>query len=254
MILFLKGLLIGIGKMIPGVSGGLIALNLHVYEKGVYSLTHLNEKESFHFLIPIGCGILVSMVLVSHFLLSIFTEHYTLTMSFFIGLLCGGIQTKDFSLIKRNQVLFFLSLFFLLSISFFPQLHVPSHNIFFYFFIGIIEAITIIIPGISGTALLMSFGCYTDIVEAIGHITSLHYLPILLPFFIGLSIGSVLLLKLISNLLEAHKDQSEIMIFAFSIASICLLIHSLIKTSFSFFPFSFCVGYFLSSLFQKTTS
>ncbi len=256
MLLFLKGILIGIGKMIPGVSGGLIAINLQVYEKGVYSLTHLNQKESLFFLINIGSGILLAMIMVSRFLFSFFTIHYVITMAFFIGLLSGGIRMKDFSFVKKNPFLFLFSFILLVSFAFFPQVHNQSHHSIFFFFVGFLEAATIIIPGISGTAILMILGCYTDIIEAIGHLTNLNYLSILLPFSMGLSIGGVLLIKLIESLIERHKEKSEGIIFAFSLASICLLIKPFfhIRVSIILFVIFFFIGFFLSHIFQKLTS
>ena len=71
MILFLKGILIGIGKMLPGVSGGMIAIMLHVYQQGLYILAHIKQikKEQISFLFLIGSGIFLAMILSSNVIL-----------------------------------------------------------------------------------------------------------------------------------------------------------------------------------------
>ena len=75
--LFLKGIFVGIGKIIPGVSGSLIADVLGIYEEAIYSINHLKDqfKKSVWYLLHIGLGVLLAVFLFSK-ILSFFLRYY----------------------------------------------------------------------------------------------------------------------------------------------------------------------------------
>ena len=99
-ILFIKGFIIGIGKIIPGVSGAMLAISLNLYEKGLNTITHFfnDIKNNLYFLGSLALGILFSCFFFSKILLFTFNNYYFLSMMLFIGLILGGI----FSFIKEN--------------------------------------------------------------------------------------------------------------------------------------------------------
>ena len=92
--LIVKGLIIGLGKIIPGVSGGMLAISLGVYEKGLDALSHFfrNVKENTKFLCLLGLGILISVVLMSKLIKFSLDNYYLPTMLLFIGLIAGGLH------------------------------------------------------------------------------------------------------------------------------------------------------------------
>src|SRR5574344_398042 len=93
--LFLKGILIGIGKIIPGVSGSMIAISLGLYEKMIYSLSNIIKdfKSNSLFLLKIGSGIFISIFLTSKIIILALNNYYLPTMLLFIGLIIGGIPS-----------------------------------------------------------------------------------------------------------------------------------------------------------------
>ena len=89
MINFVKGFIIGIGKIIPGVSGAMLAISLGVYDKAIYYICNFKNdiKNSFKYLFPLGVGIIISIVLFSKVISLCLNKYYVITMLFFIGLI-----------------------------------------------------------------------------------------------------------------------------------------------------------------------
>ena len=121
MILFIKGLVIGIGKIIPGVSGALLAVNFNLYEKAISSVVNFFDewKNNLKFLIILGSGILLAIILGSKIVMYLLNNYKFITMMFFIGLISGG--TYNFGVnIKynhKNILIIGLVVIFLLFIS-----------------------------------------------------------------------------------------------------------------------------------------
>ena len=88
MLNFFKGFIIGIGKIIPGVSGAMLAAIMGVYDKALYYICNFrkNIKESIKYLSPIAVGILLSIILFSKVISICLDKYYVITMFFFIGL------------------------------------------------------------------------------------------------------------------------------------------------------------------------
>lgn len=266
--LFLKGILIGIGRMLPGISGGMIAVMLGVYDKGLFSLLHWKKKESIQFLFVLGSGILVSMILSSYFLLKLLNQYYLPTMLFFLGLLIGTLPPffKTVEKTKMSFVLIFLAFLFMTLISFCKFDYTVTINglkgSICLLFVGFLEAGTIIIPGISGTALLMILGYYNLILTSFSHLTSIFSffleLSILLPFGIGLFFGILFFLKLMDYSYYKYQKKFNSLILGFSLSSIFFLFQTTLKINYSIFEISigvfvFFLGIFLSSFFKEET-
>ena len=95
LILILKGIIIGAGKIIPGVSGGMLAITLNVYDRAIKSISNFfkNVKENFTFLFTLGIGILLSILSVSKLIEYTLDNYYLPTMLLFIGMIIGGIPS-----------------------------------------------------------------------------------------------------------------------------------------------------------------
>lgn len=219
MILFLKGIIIGIGKIIPGVSGSLLAIRLNVYEMLVYSVNNLfkNFKTNALFLFKLGIGILLSIVLGSRIIIYLMDNYYLLTKIVFLLLIMSGIpmvlkETNSY-LISIITCFLYLAIINIKCIS-------TTNN---YFIIGFIEAFCTIVPGISGTALFMSFGLYDDLLLAFSNIHKLN-ISILLPFSLGLIIGAFIIFRFIEYCLNKYKNKTYGVILGLLISSIILMI------------------------------
>lgn len=221
MILIIKGLIVGLGKIIPGVSGSILAIRLNIYEDMIYSINNLFNKKSIIFLTKIGIGIVLAIIFGSNIITYLLSKFYLVTMILFTVLIATGIP----SVIKESSN-YFLSL--LSCIIYLILLNIPNINIFNnYFFIGFLESLTTIIPGISGTALFMSFGLYDELLYLFSNIYLIN-IGILLPFSIGFIIGTIIVVKFIEYCLNNYKSKTYSVILGLLIGSIITMIKSFI--------------------------
>ena len=269
MILFLKGILIGIGKVIPGVSGALLAINFNVYEKLIDSVTNFfsDPKNNLKFILLIGVGILLSIVFGSNLIKYLLQYYYFLTMMFFLGLIIGGTYnfSKDIHF-KRYDLLIIIPI--IVFIIFFGignknSIYIIKGNIIdnvVFFFGGFIEAFTSIIPGISGTAIEMILGIYNNIIELIGSMFNVSYVinnfNLYFSFGLGLFISFIISIILVNFGLKKYPRISNVIIFGLCISSIILLIKMTFSTKFVFIEFIIGImllvlGLLVSSIMDK---
>lgn len=235
--LVIKGFLIGVANIIPGVSGGTLAITLGIYEKLIGAISHFfkNLKENIKFIIPIGIGAVLSILLLSR-VISFCLDKYTLaTILFFIGLILGGIpllnkKIKGHYKNVSNIIIFFLSFGFVIALSVLKGENVVSFanmniiNYIMLFLVGVVAAATMIIPGVSGSFVLMLLGYYKPIVDTIGALTKFNNIwqniMILVPFGIGVLVGIVAISKLLEFLFKKYEVKTYFGVMGFIMASI----------------------------------
>lgn len=199
---FLKGMIIGISNVIPGVSGGTMAVSMGIYEKLVQTIGNFfhhfkeNFKKNIIFLLPIVAGAGIGILGFSK-LIKFLLENYRMQTQFaFMGLILGSMPfimkksvTKGFSWkylipgILTFGIGLALAILEILGITGSPiqKFDITFLNIILLFIYGIISAISMVVPGISGSFILLLLGVYSAIISAI---SSLNIL-VLLPFGIG---------------------------------------------------------------------
>lgn len=270
LILILKGLIIGAGKIIPGVSGGMLAITLNVYDQGIDAISNFfkNIKRNFTFLFTISIGILVSVFAISKLIKISLNYFYLPTMLLFIGMIIGGIppiikEAKQEKSIKNIIIMLipFILVFFMSSLS-----HNLGSSIYrkpnfgSLILVGLIDSATMIIPGISGTAILMMLGYYDMIIESLSLLNNLSlFIPnmiVLIPFAIGIVLGIIVLSKIINYLLIKYRGSCYYAIIGFSISSILLLLGETLKNNYNFLEITvsmalLLIGYFISSKLEK---
>ena len=260
-ILFLKGLIIGLAKIIPGVSGACLAVSLNVYESSIIRLNNFFKyiKDNVCFFMPLGSGILLSILLGSNIMLYLYTKIPLYLISFFIGLLLGtipnfitkqNIKGKDYILVFT---IFIMLIFIYQNLSFAPFIFDGTIKCYtFVFFLGIVEAITMIIPGLSGTATYMILGSYTFVLSLFA--SPLKNTLVLLLFGLGFIVSAILIIKLISLLFKKYSRITWSIIFAFFLFScyflVLQIIDSLCKTNLLSFILLVIMGYFLANCFS----
>ncbi len=244
LILVIKGFIMGIANIIPGVSGGTLALTLGIYEKFISAISHLltNLKENIKFLLPIFIGMGLSILTMSNVITNSFHHYPIPTTLFFMGLVIGGIpmllsKVKDSKEKKQKSSYLILLLTFALVIilAFSKELFgnglgdvkLENLSILGYLWlsvIGMIAAATMIIPGVSGSLVLMLLGYYFPIINVIKQLTHFEYVfsNLLIVFFFGMGIvvGIVLVAKLIEWLLNKYEKKTYFGVLGFIIASI----------------------------------
>lgn len=230
------GILVGLGKVIPGVSGSLIAVSLGIYEKAIHAISHFFQDVKMHmlFLGFLGIGIILSIGCGSQLIILCLEFFYFPTMLLFLGFIVGVLPNLFKKCTHKNSncvFFFFLSIVLVFVLSQFSpsQQFYPSSTLNSYLIIiglGLIDATTMVIPGISGTAIFMILGCYPFILNLFGSISSIHIfenIPYLISFGIGLFIGVLLVSNLVDYMLKKYKDIMYYMILGFTCSSIYVL-------------------------------
>ena len=252
--LIIKGLIIGLGKIIPGVSGSVLAISLNVYEKAIYSISNIfKDIKNIFYLGYLGIGILISIILGSKVLLFIYTKYYFYTFSLIIGLIIGTIPNLSKKVKFKNikDLLYITIPFIILILLNNLDLNISTNkSILLCFIIGLIEAITTIIPGISSTAIYISFDMYNTFLNIFSDLFTFNFII----FSIGIFIGIYLTSKLITFLFSNYKRETYLVIISFLLSSIFLLIKDIIKISnFNIIAFLLflSIGFVISKYFDK---
>ena len=234
--LFIKGLIIGIGKVMPGVSGALLAINFKVYDRLVESLVNFfsDWKKNLRFLLELGSGIIIAIILFSNGIRYLLNNYNFLMVMLFMGLIGGGsynyIRSVNYEKKEYKYILFIIGV--LIGISFIGKgdNYVISNSFkdnIVFFLGGVIEVFTSIIPGISGTAIMMIMGIYDMVLMIVGRIYDFSYvisnINIYISYGLRIIISFILGTLLINYLLKKKKRLMEIMISSFSIYSILMM-------------------------------
>lgn len=238
----LKGIIIGIANIIPGVSGGTLAVSLGIYDKLIGSITNIfkNFKKSIKTLLPYGIGMLLGIVVFSFIITFLFEKAPIPTNFLFIGLVLGGIPII-YSGIKGNKINLIHIMLFLIFATIVVYMGIASPNdtsntitlnfveVIKLVVVGIIAAATMVIPGVSGSMMLTLLGYYQPVTTCIKDLVKslatfdinaiLNNLGILVPFLIGVVIGIILIAKLIEFLLKKFPSYVYASILGLIVAS-----------------------------------
>ena len=236
--LVLKGFLLGIANIIPGVSGGTLAITLGIYNDLIGAISHFfkNLKKNLGLLIPLGIGMIASLLLGSK-VVTYCLDKFTLpTTLFFIGLIVGGIPllTKKLKGNKTkplNLAVFLLTFSIVMIMTFLNAgnnavdlTNMSVIKFLILIVIGMVAAATMVIPGVSGSFVLMLLGYYIPVVGTVGNLTNFsglgHNLLILAPFGIGIALGIVGIAKLIEFLLKKYEVPTYYGIIGFVTSSV----------------------------------
>lgn len=218
--LVLIGMGIGMANVIPGVSGGTIALITGVFQRLINALKNIDfvtikaflkgnftevfNRLDFKLLLPLGLGVIVGILTLAKILDYFFINYPILTWSYFFGLILASVFLVS-SQIKKTSL---MTLFFMLlgtSIAVLIAFGVPSSpnpNIFYLLLCGIVAAASMILPGISGSFVLILMGNYQLILNAVNQLN----LIVLLPVVIGAGVGLIFFSNLLSVVLKKYHD------------------------------------------------
>ena len=257
MIDILKGILIGIGKILPGISGSLIAISLGVYYKSIHIIGNIYKinKNDLIFLSNLLIGICISIVLFSKLIINLLNIYYIQTMLLFLGLIIGCINgllkiiKKDLNF--KNIIFLLFPLLIILLINIINIKINISINYFTIFFLGILESITMILPGVSGTALFMYLNIYQNILGLMSTITLDSII-----FITGIIIGFILFSKIISIILLKYKIKLLYVITGLMISTILIILKDTLNCDYDFISLLigtilFVIGYFITKKYSE---
>jgi len=247
-IILIKGMCMGIADIVPGVSGGTIAIITGVYEELLKTINGLDFKilnelkkgnikkiwknYNLNFLLFLGFGILSSIIILSHFILIILNDYPVALWSLFLGLISSSIifLFKSTTKLNFNSSKFLIpsQIYFLIT-GLFIALYVQTLsagntdiNSIYLFFCGMISITAMLLPGVSGAYILVLLGAYETMLITLKEISQLNSDYFM--NFISFVLGALLSVKLFSKLLtwsyENHKDNTLFCLIGFMIGSL----------------------------------
>lgn len=240
----IKGALFGIANIIPGVSGGTIAVITGVYEKLLNSINNLFKefKKSILFLLVFGLGAAVAVIAGSKGVEWCISNALFPTSCLFIGLILGGVPVvyrpvRD-KISFKNIIIFLLCMAIVIALLFVPKNAIVGKPQFLDYLklgvCGILASAAMIIPGISGMMIFYLFGYYETLMTALSGLVHLHTfvdsILVLLPVGIGIIIGLFTTAKLLGLLFKKFKIGTLFGILGFVIGSICAILFNLIHS------------------------
>lgn len=232
---YVKGIAIGAGAILPGISSGVLCVVFGIYEKLLNSVLSFfsDWKKNLRFLAPIVLGGLTGIVLFGNLLEYLFTLFPVQTKFGFIGLILGCLpvlfKTANNKKGFRLHYLFYLFLTFLFAIGLLYLENILSvhediyclttYSFGFLVFAGFLMSVGVVVPGVSSTVILMLLGIYDVYLSAV----SMVNMRILIPMGIGLILGGFLFMKSIQKLMEKHRQETYYGIIGFVVGSIPIL-------------------------------
>ena len=235
LILFFKGVFMGIADAMPGISGGTIALLVGIYEELVNSISRLNlriisefkirdfnsfwKKINGNFLIILILGISISLISFVKVSASLLENYPLFVWSFFLGLIFATIYVI-FKLINKwyltNFIILFFCIFFSVYISSFNVGVTNEISLLYIFMSGIIASSAMILPGISGSLVLVILGIYTYMIKSLDNLE----LVVIFTFIFGSLIGLLSFSKILKYLFKNYRDLTYTIMLGLVIGSI----------------------------------
>lgn len=235
--LFLKGLAMGAANVIPGVSGGTIAFITGIYERLInaikafdikalklllsFKIKELLEHIDFTFLVVLFAGVGVSILSLAKLLELAFCHHETLTLSFFFGLILASVHLVAKDVSKWNFVtvlMFAIGTAIAVGIGFFNPAQ-ANDNVFYMFICGIVAISSMILPGISGSYVLLIMGNYILVMNAV---STLKF-NILVPLAVGCAVGLFAFSHLIAFIFKKFRDGTISLLAGFVFGSLVII-------------------------------
>ncbi len=254
LILFIKGVVLGVAFVIPGVSGGTLAVLMGIYEELIEAASNFYKsiadfKKYFMYLLPIGLGVVFSVAVFAKLIKFGLDKAPIITILIFLGMIIGGIPAlvrnvkgtktnlKDMTLMLVGLIIVISMLIFHKSNSNVVLTNMSIGGYFTLLLVGAIAAVTMVVPGISGSFTLMLIGYYEPVLNLVNDITSFKNLGpnliLMATFMLGVVIGIIFISKLIEWCLKHYKRETYYAIIGFVLSSIISVIYEVSK-----FPFN----------------
>ncbi len=235
-----KGVVVGISMMVPGVSGGTMAIVLGVYDRLVHSVAAFfsDWKKNLLFLLQFGFGGAVGVLIFSRLMEGAMTNYPHIMRFLIMGIIIGGLpllyrkatgtsdgngRTMPKSRFLVSDIVFLvLGIAVVLLMSLEPESLVgkaTDGSLFSYIFLlisGLIIAAGLVLPGISWSFMLLVLGMYETTLNAINTLN----IPYLIPLGIGIALGTVGTAKLIERFLQKHPRKTYMLIIGFVAGSL----------------------------------
>lgn len=228
-----KGIIIGIAHIIPGVSGGTIAVVFNIYDRLLSSINNFFKdiRKNSLFLGPIGIGVCIGTFLFSRvlaYLIDPKNGYMEATHFLFIGLILGSLpsiykKATEQKVKKFNYIFFAVAFIIIFGMTFIGGVEntekvireINLSNIIILLITGYITAATMIIPGVSGSFVLLMLGLYSTVITAVSELN----IPVLIPIMIGVGIGILTMSRAIENLFKKYPQTAYFTVLGLVVGS-----------------------------------
>lgn len=241
-----KGLFLGSGFIIPGISGGALAAIFGIYQRIIVFLANITEnfKENVRFFLPVGIGAVISIVILSWGVSYLLGNFATVILWFFVGCIVGtvpslwreaGKEGRD----KKDYIITLLSMLFGLAVlkygnTLFDGSVTPSFGI--WIVCGVLISLGMLIPGLSPSNFIVYMGLYKTMADGFKTID----MSVIIPIVIGALLTIASLSKVINHIFETHYASFFHFIFGVVIASTIMIVPT-DYTGFTLFQYGMCV-------------
>ena len=258
----LKGIALGAGCILPGISSGVLCVVFRIYDKLVNSIINIFKdfKKNFLFLFPIFIGISIGVLLFGNILRYLFSSYENIIKCIFAGLILGSIPTLIKSEVKEHSFRLHFLIYTIITLLFSILLIYAEHTFntssifnisFLYLFIsGFLMSIGVVFPGVSSTVILMLLGVYPLYLEAV----SLLNFSVLFPMGLGLFFGCIIFLNIINFFMSKFSSQTMYSIIGFVVGSTFILLpNNLSVINVLLLGLDFIISLFFSNLNSKSS-
>ncbi len=243
---FINGACMALADSVPGVSGGTVAFIFGFYDRFISSLDNLfsnnkgHRKESLLFLLKIGVGWIIGFIIAILFLTKLFNNHIYEMSSLFIGFIIFALPIvikEEKKILKRDLYNIYFVLIGLALVCIITYLntvlsgtfninHFNIATVLYVFLAASIAISAMILPGMSGSTILLIFGLYIPIVNKVREVLSFNFssLPILIVFSLGMLFGIIYFTKLLRRLLEKKRSATVYLILGMMLGSVYSII------------------------------
>ncbi|WP_242143858.1 MULTISPECIES: DUF368 domain-containing protein [unclassified Bacillus cereus group] len=260
-----RGFCMGVSDLIPGVSGGTIAVVLGIYEQLLAAISGFFSREwkkHLGFLIPLAIGVAAAFLTLSHVIKYLLANHYEPTQFFFLGLIVSILpmlmrEADAKATFKGGHIVLLIIAAILVAITAFfkpdkaadPITTLTILNTIGLFFAGWMASMAMLLPGISGSFILLIIGVYPTAIHAL---TTLN-LPLIAVIGAGVVVGFVVSSKGISYLLSNYKSATFAAIIGLVIGSIAVVFPGIPTGGISIVSsiITFILGFAIVSYFGK---
>jgi len=232
----LPGAAIGIAVIIPGVSGGTMAVLFGMYGAIIMAASGLRKsfKKNFLFLLPIIIGAILGLIAM-YFPIKFGLEYVPLVIvMLFAGLMAGGMppvikQTISFGVSAKAVIAAVITFAIVIGICFIPGMgdvnlgaDMPIYTYFMIILMGVLASVALVVPGISGSMLMLIFGYYKPIINTVSALKTDfgHSLLVLGLFAVGVVLGLITAVKVIKFLMRKYPQVTNWAIMGFMIGSL----------------------------------
>lgn len=228
-----RGMAMGMIDVVPGISSSTIAILLGIYDRLIASISGLFSKDwkkHLQFLIPLGIGIAIALFTFSHVMVWLLENYHRPTFFFFIGLIIGVVPFLLYESEAKTKFRFYHYVLLLLGIVFVNLFPVSSSGgtiieersipVFVMLFIaGILASAAMILPGVSGSFVLVVIGMYPTVIHAVSELD----LPVIVVVGAGIAIGMFTMSKIIHYFFQKFRTGTYALLIGIVVGSTAII-------------------------------